>query len=106
MIIEGEVHGGLTEAFAIAMGQEIRYDETGNVVTGSFMDFFMPTAVEAPHWETHFTVTPSPHHPIGSKGVGDSPDVGALPGVANGANDAFSSLGSPHIPRPDDYCRD
>src|SRR6266852_1147312 len=76
MIIEGQVHGGLTEAFAIAMGQEIRYDETGNVVTGSFMDFFMPAAVETPHWETDFTVTPSPHHPIGAKGVGESPNVG------------------------------
>ena len=79
MIIEGQVHGGLTEAFAIAMGQEIRYDETGNVVTGSFMDFFMPTAVETPHWETDFTVTPSPHHPIGAKGVGESPNVGGVP---------------------------
>ena len=48
MIIEGQVHGGLTEAFAIAMGQEIRYDEIGNVVGGSFMDFFVPTAVETP----------------------------------------------------------
>jgi carbon-monoxide dehydrogenase large subunit len=73
MIIEGQVHGGLTEAFAIAMGQEIRYDEMGNVMGASFMDFFIPTAVETPHWETDFTVTPSPHHPIGAKGVGESP---------------------------------
>ncbi len=81
MIIEGQVHGGLTEAFAIAMGQEIRYDDEGNVVTGSFMDFFMPTAVETPHWETDFTVTPSPHHPIGAKGVGESPNVGGRAGI-------------------------
>ncbi len=79
MIIEGQVHGGLTEAFAIAMGQEIRYDEMGNVMGGSFMDFFIPTAVETPHWETDFTVTPSPHHPIGAKGVGESPNVGGVP---------------------------
>ena len=97
MIIEGQVHGGLTEAFAIAMGQEIRYDPEGNVVTGSFMDFFMPTAVETPHWETDFTVTPSPHHPIGAKGVGESPNVGGVPAFSNAVNDAFSFLGlHPH----------
>ena len=105
MIIEGQVHGGLTEAFAIAMGQEIRYDDTGNVVTGSFMDFFMPTAVETPHWETDFTVTPSPHHPIGAKGVGESPNVGGVPAFSNAVNDAFSFLGSTHIQMPHDYWR-
>ncbi len=105
MIIEGQVHGGLTEAFAIAMGQEIRYDETGNVLTGSFMDFFMPTAVETPHWETDYTTTPSPHHPIGAKGVGESPNVGGVPAFSNAVNDAFSFLGSTHIQMPHDYWR-
>ena len=105
MIIEGQVHGGLTEAFAIAMGQEIRYDDDGNVVTGSFMDFFMPTAVETPHWETDFTVTPSPHHPIGAKGVGESPNVGGVPAFSNAVNDAFSFLGSTHIQMPHDFWR-
>jgi aerobic carbon-monoxide dehydrogenase large subunit len=105
MIIEGQVHGGLTEAFAIAMGQEIRYDEIGNLVTGSFMDFFVPTAVETPKWETDFTVTPSPHHPIGAKGVGESPNVGGVPCFSNAVNDAFSFLGTPHIPMPHDHWR-
>ena len=105
MIIEGQIHGGLTEAFAIAMGQEIRYDAGGNVLTGSFMDFFMPTAVETPHWETDHTVTPSPHHPIGAKGVGESPNVGGVPAFSNAVNDAFSFLGSTHIQMPHDYWR-
>jgi carbon-monoxide dehydrogenase large subunit len=105
MIIEGQVHGGLTEAFAIAMGQEIRYDEGGNVLTGSFMDFFIPTAVETPVWETDHTVTPSPHHPIGAKGVGESPNVGGVPAFSNAVNDAFSFLGSTHIQMPHDYWR-
>ncbi len=105
MIIEGQVHGGLTEAFAIAMGQEIRYDETGNVVTGSFMDFFMPTAVETPKWETDFTVTPSPHHPIGAKGVGESPNVGGVPAFSNAVNDAFAHLDVGHIQMPHDGWR-
>jgi carbon-monoxide dehydrogenase large subunit len=105
MIIEGQIHGGLTEAFGIAMGQEIRYDETGNVVTASFMDYFMPTAVETPKWETDWTTTPSPHHPIGAKGVGESPNVGGVPCFANAVNDAFKFLGSTHIPMPHDHWR-
>jgi len=105
MIIEGQVHGGLTEAFAIAMGQEIRYDEMGNVLGASFMDFFLPTAVETPHWETDHTVTPSPHHPIGAKGVGESPNVGGVPAFSNAVNDAFQFLGSTHIQMPHDAWR-
>jgi carbon-monoxide dehydrogenase large subunit len=105
MIIEGQIHGGLTEAFGIAMGQEIRYDDTGNVVTASFMDYFMPTAVETPKWETDWTTTPSPHHPLGAKGVGESPNVGGVPCFANAVNDAFKFLGSTHIPMPHDHWR-
>lgn len=105
MIIEGQVHGGLTEAFAVAMGQEIRYDEQGNVMGASFMDFFLPTAVETPRWETDHTVTPSPHHPIGAKGVGESPHVGGVPCFSNAVNDAFAFLGSTHIQMPHDHWR-
>ncbi|RTL52164.1 MAG: carbon-monoxide dehydrogenase large subunit [Bradyrhizobiaceae bacterium] len=100
MIIEGQVHGGLTEAFAISMGQEISYDETGNVVGASFMDFFLPTAVETPKWDTDYTVTPSPHHPIGAKGVGESPNVGGVPCFSNAVNDAFKFLGEYNLPMP------
>jgi carbon-monoxide dehydrogenase large subunit len=105
MIIEGQIHGGLTEAFGIAMGQEIRYDEAGNVVTASLLDYFLPTAVETPKWETDWTTTPSPHHPIGAKGVGESPNVGGVPCFANAVNDAFKFLGSTHIPMPHDAWR-
>ena len=92
-------------ATAIAMGQEIVYDEIGNVKGASFMDYFLPTAVETPHWETDYTVTPSPHHPIGAKGVGESPNVGSVPCFANAVNDAFKFLGSTHIPMPHDAYR-
>ncbi len=105
MIIEGQVHGGLTEAFAIAMGQEIAYDDIGNVKGASFLDFFLPTAVETPKWETDFTVTPSPHHPIGAKGVGESPNVGGVPAFSNAVNDAFAFLGATHIQMPHDAWR-
>jgi aerobic carbon-monoxide dehydrogenase large subunit len=105
MIIEGQIHGGLTEAFGIAMGQEIHYDDDGNVTTASFMDYFLPTAVETPKWETDWTTTPSPHHPIGAKGVGESPNVGGVPCFANAMNDAFKFLGSTHIAMPHDHWR-
>jgi len=105
MIIEGQVHGGLTEAFAIAMGQEIAYDANGNVMGASLMDFFVPTAVETPVWETDFTVTPSPHHPIGAKGVGESPNVGGVPAFSNAVNDAFAHLDVTHIQMPHDHWR-
>jgi carbon-monoxide dehydrogenase large subunit len=100
MIIEGQVHGGLTEAFGIAMGQEIVYDDDGNVQGASFLDYFVPTAVETPKWETDFTVTPSPHHPIGAKGVGESPNVGGVSAFSNAVIDAFAHLGVTHMPMP------
>src|SRR5262249_14281826 len=105
MIIEGQIHGGLTEAFGIPMGQEIHYDQDGNVTTASFLDYFLPTAVETPRWETDWTTTPSPHHPIGAKGVGESPNVGGVPCFSNAVNDAFAFLGSTHIQMPHDHWR-
>jgi carbon-monoxide dehydrogenase large subunit len=105
MIIEGQVHGGLTEALAIAMGQEISYDEIGNVKGASLMDYYLPTAVETPHWETDFTETPSPHHPIGAKGVGESPNVGGVPAISNAVIDAFAHKGITHAPMPHDQWR-
>ena len=105
MIIEGQVHGGLTEALAIAMGQEIAYDELGNLKTGSLMDFFIPTAWETPNYTTDFTETPSPHHPIGAKGVGESPNVGGVPCFSNAVNDAFRSFGLTHTDMPHDHWR-
>ena len=105
MVIEGQVHGGLTEALAIAMGQELSYDDIGNIRGGSLMDFFLPTAVETPTWETDHTVTPSPHHPIGAKGVGESPNVGGVSAFSNAVNDAFAHLGLTHTAMPHDHWR-
>ena len=100
MIIEGQIHGGLTEAFAVAMGQQLTYDEQGNLLSGSLMDYFVPTAVETPKWETDYTVTPSPHHPIGAKGVAESPHVGGIPCFSNAVNDALSQFGITHVDMP------
>jgi len=68
MIVEGQIHGGLTEGMAIAFMQLIDYDENGNVQGGTFMDYLLPTAVETPNWQTGKTVTPSPHHPFRRNG--------------------------------------
>ena len=105
MIIEGQVHGGATEAFAIAMGQEIAYDEMGNCKTGTLMDFFIPTSWETPHYTTDFTETPSPHHPIGAKGVGESPNVGGVPAFSNAVHDAFRPFGLTQSHMPHDHWR-
>jgi aerobic carbon-monoxide dehydrogenase large subunit len=100
MIIEGQIHGGLTEAFAVAFGQLVPFDENGNHLGNSLMDYFLPTAVETPHWETDHTVTPSPHHPIGAKGVAESPHVGGIPTFTNAVVDAFAHLGVTHMDMP------
>jgi aerobic carbon-monoxide dehydrogenase large subunit len=100
MIVEGQIHGGLTEGLAIAFMQEIGYDESGNVQGGTFMDYLVPTAVETPNWETGKTCTPSPHHPLGAKGVGESPNVGSPAAFVNAVVDALSHLGVRHIDMP------
>jgi carbon-monoxide dehydrogenase large subunit len=100
MIVEGQIHGGLTEGLAIAFMQIISYDESGNVQGGNFMDYLIPTAVETPHWETGKTCTPSPHHPFGAKGVGESPNVGSPAAFVNAVVDALAHLGVSHIDMP------
>jgi aerobic carbon-monoxide dehydrogenase large subunit len=100
MIIEGQVHGGLTDGVGMALMEMISFDEDGNCVAGSLMDYLIPTALEVPHWETGHTVTPSPHHPIGAKGVGESATVGSPPAVVNAVIDALKPFGIRHADMP------
>lgn len=100
MIVQGQVHGGLTQGLAPAMYESLIYDEEGNILNGTFMDYLVPTAVETPHWETAHTITPSPHHPLGAKGVGESATVGAPPAIVNAVVDALSPLGITHMEIP------
>ena len=100
MIVEGQIHGGLTEGFAMAFMQEIAFDESGNHLNTNFTDYLVPTALETPHWETDNTVTPSPHHPIGAKGVGESPNVGSPQAFVNAVMDALAPLGIVHLDMP------
>ena len=100
MIVEGQIHGGLTMGLAPSLFEEISYDDEGNITGGSFMEYLVPTAVETPNWETDKTVTPSPHHPLGAKGVGESATVGAPPAIVNAVVDALSHLGVRHMEIP------
>jgi carbon-monoxide dehydrogenase large subunit len=100
MIVEGQIHGGLTMGLAPALYEEINYDKDGNIQGGTLMDYLMPTSMETPSWETGKTTTPSPHHPIGAKGVGESATVGAPAAIANAVVDALAHLGVRHIDIP------
>jgi aerobic carbon-monoxide dehydrogenase large subunit len=100
MIVDGQIHGGLSMGLAPALLEEISYDESGNIQGGSFIDYLVPTSMETPNWEVDKTITPSPHHPFGAKGVGESATVGAPPAIVNAVVDALSHLGVKHVDIP------
>ena len=100
MIVEGQIHGGLTDGVGMALMETIAFDEEGNCLNGSLMDYLIPTALEVPDWETDYTVTPSPHHPLGAKGIGESATVGSPPTIVNAICDALEPYGVRHIDMP------
>jgi carbon-monoxide dehydrogenase large subunit len=100
MIVEGQVHGGLADGVGMALMQVMAFDEDGNHLGGSFMDYLLPTSMECPSWELGETVTPSPHHPIGAKGVGESATVGSPAAVVNAVLDALKPHGVRHADMP------
>jgi carbon-monoxide dehydrogenase large subunit len=100
MIVEGQIHGGLCDGVGMALMEVIQFDEEGNCLNGSFMDYLIPTALECPDWELGETVTPSPHHPLGAKGVGESATVGSPPAIMNAVVDALQPYGVTHMDMP------
>jgi carbon-monoxide dehydrogenase large subunit len=100
MIVDGQIHGGLADGIGMALMQVIAFDEDGNCLGGSFMDYLLPTSLECPSWELGATVTPSPHHPLGCKGVGESATVGSPAAVVNAVIDALSPFGVRHADMP------
>jgi carbon-monoxide dehydrogenase large subunit len=100
MIVEGQIMGGLTEGYAIAAMELITFDEEGNCIGSNFMDYLIPTAWETPAFELGQTVTPSPHHPIGAKGVGESATVGSPAAYVNAVVDALAHAGVRNIEMP------
>jgi carbon-monoxide dehydrogenase large subunit len=100
MVVEGQVQGGVLQGMAQALWEAARYDEEGNLLTSSFMEYLMPTAAEAPPVECYYTVTPSPHNPLGVKGIGEAGTIGATPAVVNAVVDALAPYGVGHLDMP------
>ncbi len=95
MIVEGQIMGGLTEAYAMANMQFITFDAEGNCIGSNYMDYLLPTAWETPGCELHEVVTPCPHHPIGAKGVGECATVGGPAAFVNAVMDAIKAARGP-----------
>ncbi|HLH71399.1 MAG TPA: aerobic carbon-monoxide dehydrogenase large subunit [Candidatus Dormibacteraeota bacterium] len=100
MIVEGQIHGGLCEGFGIAFTEQITFDQDGNCIGANFMDYLLPTAWETPRFECHATITPSPHHPLGAKGVGESATVGSPAAYVNAVIDALWPYGITNLDMP------
>ncbi len=100
MIVEGQIMGGLTEAYAMASMQFITFDAEGNCVGSNYMDYLLPTAWETPGFELHEVVTPCPHHPIGAKGIGECATVGGPAAFVNAVMNAVEHLGVRNIDMP------
>ena len=100
MIVEGQIMGGLTEGYAIAAMQVIDFDVHGMPSGSNFEDYLVPTSVEAPRFDLYAMETPCPHHPLGAKGVGESPTVGSPAAFVNAVVDALSHLGVRNIDMP------
>ena len=100
MIVEGQIQGGLAEGYGIAFLELITFDAEGNCIGSNFMDYLIPGSMETPKFEIGQTVTPSPHHPLGAKGVGESATVGSPAAYVNAVIDALSPYGITNIDMP------
>ena len=100
MLIEGQVHGGIVHAIGQALYEQVVYDEDGQLVTGTFVDYALPTAAELPSFETDRTETPSPVNSLGVKGVGEAGTIAATPAVTAAVLDALAPLGVTELDMP------
>jgi len=94
------VHGGIVHGVGQALYEQVVYDETGQLVTGTFVDYALPTAAELPSFTLEHMETPTPLNPIGAKGIGEAGTIGATPAVQSAVIDAVSHLGVRHIDMP------
>ena len=100
MIVEGQQHGGVAAGIGQALFEEIRYDDAGNPLTATLVDYGIPSAAELPSFEVRSTETPTPLNPLGAKGIGEAATIGATPAVQNAVIDALAHLGVGHIDLP------
>jgi carbon-monoxide dehydrogenase large subunit len=99
-LIEGQIHGGITHAIGQALYERIHYDDDGQLVTGTFVDYALPSAADVPSYETDRTETPSPVNSLGVKGVGEAGTIAASPAIVNAVIDALRPLGVTYIDMP------
>src|SRR5687768_21112 len=97
LIVEGQIHGGLAQGIGQAMIEEAVYNEDGQLLTGSYMDYALPRATDFPRFEMTATCTPTPVNPFGAKGVGEAGTLGSTPSIVSAAVDALSPLGVKHV---------
>ncbi len=100
LLVEGQVHGGIVQGISQALYEEVVYDENGQLLSGTLMDYAVPRAHDFPMFELERTVTPSPVNPMGIKGAGEAGTIGSTPSVVNAVVDALAPLGVTHIDMP------
>ena len=100
MIVDGMIHGGITQGIGQALLEEAIYDDNGQLLTGSMADYAVPKAGDLPSFEVERTVTPSTTNPLGIKGAGETGTITASPAVINAVVDALSPFGVKHIAMP------
>ncbi|HEY0615087.1 MAG TPA: xanthine dehydrogenase family protein molybdopterin-binding subunit [Candidatus Elarobacter sp.] len=100
MIVEGQVHGGIAQGLSQALFEEVVYDDDGQLLTGTLMDYAIPHAEQVPHYDLDHTVTPTTVNPLGIKGIGEAGTIGSTPAVANAVIDALAPFGVTHIDMP------
>jgi carbon-monoxide dehydrogenase large subunit len=100
LLVQGQQHGGIAQGVAQALWEHYRYDDDGNPLTATLMDYAMPSAAEFPSFEASNTETPSPRNPLGAKGIGESGTIGSTPAVQSAVVDALAHLGVTHIDIP------
>ena len=99
-IVDGQIHGGVAHGIGQALLEGAIYDDDGQLLNGSYMDYAMPRADDLPSFETDRTVTPCPHNPLGVKGAGEAGTIAATPAVVNAVVDALWHLGVRDIQMP------
>jgi carbon-monoxide dehydrogenase large subunit len=100
LLVKGQIHGGVVQGLGQALFEDLVYDETGQVLAGSFMDYAMPRADDVPLFDVDSHEVPTAVNPLGAKGVGEAGTVGALPALVNAVNDALAPLGVRHLDMP------
>jgi aerobic carbon-monoxide dehydrogenase large subunit len=100
LLVDGQVHGGLAQGIGQALWEEVVYDDEGQLITGSLMDYAIPRAEDFPWFQTDRTETPSPLNPLGAKGIGELATIGSTPAIVNAVVDALSPFGITHMDMP------